>query len=136
MRIQPYLFFEGRCEEALAFYREALDAEVTMQLRYQDSPDPGGHDMPPGAGAKLQHAEFRLGETTVMASDGHCSGQPAFQGFALSLIVSGEEEAARRFAALAAGGQVLAPLGKTFFSPCFGMVTDRFGVSWMVLAEA
>src|SRR6266540_5467259 len=134
MQIQPYLFFDGRCEEALEFYRGALGAEVTMLMRFKDSPDPHEPGMcPPGAGDKVMHMSFRIGDTTVMASDGRCEGRPSFQGFALSLAVGSEAEADRRFAALADGGQVQMPLSQTFFSPRFGMVADRFGVSWMVI---
>ncbi len=130
MQVQPYVFFEGRCEEAVEFYRSALDAEVTMLMRFKDSPDP---DMvPPGAEGKVMHASFRIGETTVLASDGRCEGRPSFQGFSLSLTVPSETEAERLFAALGDGGQVQMPLTRTFFSPRFGMVADRFGVSWMI----
>ena len=132
-QVQPYLFFDGRCEEALQFYQKALGAEVTGLLRFKDSPDPGM--VPPGAGDKVMHASVRVGEATVLASDGRCEGRPSFQGFALSLTVSTEAEADRLFGALAAGGQVHMPLAKTFFSPSFGMVADRFGVSWMVYVE-
>ena len=130
MQVQPYLFYDGRCEEALAFYRGALGAEVTMLMRFKESPDPGM--VPPGAGDKVMHASFRIGETTVLASDGRCEERPSFQGFALSLTVPNEAEAERLFGALGDGGQVQMPLTKTFFSPRFGMVADRFGVSWMV----
>lgn len=134
MQIQPYLFFDGRCEEALEYYRKALGAEVTMFMRYQDSPEPPPPGMvPPGSGNKVMHSSFRVGETTVMASDGHCQGKPSFQGFSLSLTVPDAAEADARFAALADGGQVRMPLAKTFFSPRFGMVADRFGVSWMII---
>jgi PhnB protein len=134
MQIQSYLFFDGRCEEAIEYYRKALGAEVTMLLRFQDSPEPPQPGMvPPGSGNKVMHSSFRIGETTVMASDGHCQGKPSFQGFSLSLTVPNEAEADRKFAALADGGQVRMPLAKTFFSPRFGMVADRFGVSWMVI---
>ena len=129
--IQPYLFFDGRCGEALEFYRRALGAEVTMLARFKDSPDPTM--CPPGAGEKVMHASFRIGETTVLASDGRCEGRPSFQGFALSLTVVTEAEAERLFASVADGGQVQMPLTKTFFSPRFGMAADRFGVSWMIL---
>jgi PhnB protein len=133
MQVQPYLFFDGRCEEAVEFYRRALGAEVTMLMRFKDSPEPQEPNMiPPGAGDKVMHMSIRIGETTVMASDGRCEGRPSFQGFALSLTVPNEAEAERRFAALADGGQVQLPLAKTFFSPRFGMVVDRFGVSWMI----
>ena len=135
--VQPYLFFEGRCEEALEFYRQAVDAEVTTLMCFKDNPEPPRPGMsPPGSDNKVMHASFRIGETTVMASDGRCGGQPNFQGFALSLIVPTEAEAERRFAGLAKGGHVQMPLAKTFFSPRFGMVTDCFGVTWMVIVES
>jgi PhnB protein len=133
--VQPYLFFDGRCEEALDFYRQAVDAEVTALLRFKDSPDPTMR-MPGVDENKVMHANFRVGETQVMASDGRCTGHPSFQGFALSLTVPDGAEADRRFAALAKGGQVQMPLGKTFFSPRFGMVADRFGVMWMIIVTA
>ena len=133
MLVQPYLFFDGRCEEALEFYRKAIGAEVTMLMRFKDSPEPHEPGMvPPSAGDKVMHVSLRIGETTVLASDGRCEGRPSFQGFALSLTVSDEAEAERRFAALADGGQVQMPLAKTFFASRFGMVADRFGVSWMI----
>lgn len=133
MQIQPYLFFDGRCEEAVEFYRKALGAEVTMLMRFKDSPVPEEHSKAsPGAGEKVMHMSLRIGDTMVLASDGRCLGQPNFQGFALSLTVQNEAEARQRFASLAEGGQVQMALAKTFFSPCFGMVADRFGVSWMV----
>ena len=134
MQVQPYLFFDGRCEEALEFYRRALGAEVEMLMRIKDSPDPHPPGMiPPGSGEKVMHVSFRIGDTTLMASDGQCGGQPTFKGFSLSLTAANEAEAGRLFAALADGGQVQMPLGKTFFSPRFGMVADRFGVSWMLV---
>lgn len=134
MQVQPYLFFEGRTEEAIEFYRGALGAEVTMLMRYEESPDePPPGMVPPGSGKKVMHASFRVGESTIMASDGRCSGKPTFQGISLSITVRDEAEAERVFGALTKGGQVQMPLGKTFFSPRFGMVADRFGVSWMVV---
>jgi PhnB protein len=129
--VQPYLFFEGRCEEALEFYRKALGAEVTMLMRFKDNPEKV--ECGPGTEDKVMHASFRVGEATVMASDGRCSGQHGFRGFSLSISVPTEAEAERLFAALADGGQVQTPLAKTFFSPRFGMVADRFGVGWMIL---
>jgi PhnB protein len=133
MPVQPYLFFDGRCEEAVEFYRSALGAEVTMLVRFKDSPDPCEPGMvPPGAGDKVMHMSFRIGDTTVLASDGRCEGRPSFQGFSLSLTVPNDAEAERLFASLADGGQVQMPLTKTFFSSRFGMVADRFGVSWMI----
>lgn len=134
MIVQPYLFFDGRCEEAVEFYRSALGAEVTMLMRYKDSPDPPPPGMvAPGSENKVMHTSFHIGETTVMASDGQCQGRPNFQGFSLSLTVPNEAEAERLFAALADGGQVQMPLTKTFFSSRFGMVADRFGVPWMIV---
>jgi len=133
MQTQPYLFFDGRCEEAIEFYRGALGAEVTMLLRFKEGPEPQQPGMvPAGAGEKIMHASLRIGDATVLASDGRCLGQPSFQGFAVSLTVPTEAEAERLFAGLAEGGQVQMALAKTFFSPRFGMVADRFGVSWMV----
>jgi PhnB protein len=132
--VQAYLFFDGRCEEALEFYRQALGAEVQSIMHFKDSPEPGGC---PGASPdKVMHASFRIGETEVMASDGRCGGQPSFQGFALAVSVPTEAEADRRFSALAKGGQVQMPLTRTFFSPRFGMVADRFGVIWMIIVPA
>jgi PhnB protein len=134
MKVQPYLFFDGRCEEAIEFYKKALGAEVLMLMRFSDSPDPPPPGMvPPGSENKIMHSAMRIGETEVMASDGHCMGKAAFQGVSLSVSASSEAEADRLFNALAEGGQVQMPIGKTFFSPRFGMVADRFGVSWMVV---
>src|SRR5260221_12455542 len=118
MQVQPYLFFDGRCEEAVAFYRRALGAEVTMQMRFKDSPEPHAPGMiPPGAENKDMHMSFRIGETTILASDGRCLGRPSFQGFALSLTVANEAEAERLFAALGDGRQVQMPFAKTFLPP-------------------
>ena len=136
MQVQPYLFFDGRCEEAVEFYRKALGAEVTMLVRFKDSPEPHQPGMvPPGSENKVMHATFRIGDATVMASDGRCLGKPAFQGFSLSFTVPSEAEAERLFSVLGKEGQVQMPLAKTFFSPRFGMVADRFGVSWMIHVE-
>ena len=133
-QIQPYLFFDGRCEEALEFYRKALGAKVEMLMRNRESPEPPPPGMlPPGAENKVMHASLRIGESVVMASDGRCSGKPSFQGFSLSVTARDEAEAKRFFGALSEGGSVTLPLGKTFFSPAFGMATDRFGVGWMVI---
>ena len=133
MQIQPYLFFDGRCEEALEFYKKALGAKVEMMMRFKDSPDspPPGMKPPPD---KVMHACLRIGEDAVMASDGNCTGKPSFNGFSLSISAADDAEAKKRFAALADGGQVQMPLAKTFFASSFGMVADRFGVSWMVIA--
>lgn len=137
MTVQPYLFFDGRCEEALEFYRRALGAEVTALMRFRESPEPCPEGMvPPGSEDKVMHASFRVGETELMASDGNCGGKPAFQGVSLTVSVPDAAAADRVFAALGEGGQVQMPLGPTFFSPKFGMVADRFGVSWMVIVAA
>jgi PhnB protein len=133
MQVQPYLFFDGRAEEAAEFYRRALGAEVTMLMRFKESPDPGS--CPAGSEEKVMHMSLQIGKTQVLASDGHCTGKPNFQGFGLTLAVDSEAEADRVFAALGDGGKVQMPLAKTFFSPRFGMVADRFGVMWMVIAE-
>lgn len=133
MQVQPYLFFEGRCEEAIEFYRQALGAEVKDFMRYKESPEP---DMCPAgeqSAEKVMHASFLVGETEVMASDGMCSGKPSFQGVSLAISPPDAAEAERLFNALGEGGQIQMPLAPTFFSPSFGMVADRFGVSWMVV---
>lgn len=131
MQVQPYLYFDGRCEEALEFHRSKLGAKVEMLMRFKESPDPEACQ--PGADDKVMHTCFRIGDTAVMASDGRCSGQPSFQGFSLSLTAPDPAEAERPFSALGDGGQVQMPLAQTFFSPRFGMVADRFGLSWMVI---
>ena len=133
MQIQPYLFFNGRCEEAIDFYRKALGAEVEMMMRFKDNPDP----MPPGMLApgfenKVMHAALRIGGGVVMASDGMAAGEINFKGFSLAVYATDEAGVDRMFNALTEGGTVTMPLGKTFWSPRFGMVTDRFGVGWMV----
>jgi PhnB protein len=134
MQVQPYLFLDGRCDEALEFYRRTLRAEVTMLMRFKDSPEPHQPGMvPPGSENKVMHASFRIGDSTLMASDGRCLGKPNFQGFSLSVTVPNDAEAERLFATLGEGGQVQMPMAKTFFSSRFGMVADRFGVSWMVI---
>jgi PhnB protein len=136
MKVETYLFFEGRCEEAIEFYKRTLKAEVVTLMRYRDSPEPQPPGrLPPGSENKIMHASFRIGETTVMASDGMCSGKSSFGGFSLTITVPSEAEADRLFAGLGEGGQVQTPLTKTFFSPKFGMVADRFGVSWIVLVQ-
>ncbi|QNP58635.1 VOC family protein [Paenacidovorax monticola] len=134
MQVQPYLFFEGRCEEALAFYAKALGAEVTVMMRYKDSPTPQPPgDCAPVPGDNIMHANFRIGETQLMASDGMAQGPAAFKGFSLSITAPDDAGARRIFDALAEGGQVQMPLAPTFFASSFGMVADRFGVSWMVI---
>jgi len=130
-----YLFFEGRTEEALEFYRKALGAETQMLMRYKESPEPT--QCPDGStppGDKVMHSAFKVADTMVMASDGLCSGKPAFSGFSLSFPAKDEADAKRRFNALAEGGKVQMPVEETFFAKAFGMVTDKFGVPWMVIA--
>jgi PhnB protein len=133
MQVQPYLNFDGRCEEALEFYKRALGAEVTALMRCKDAPDPGM--IKPGLEDKVLHSSFRVGDSTVMASDGHCQGKPEFRGVSLTLIVPEEADAKRIFAALSDGGEVRMELAKTFFSPQFGMLADRFGVPWMIIVR-
>jgi PhnB protein len=133
MSVQPYLFFNGRCEEAIEFYRKALDAEVMMLMRFKEAPDQTM--VQPGNAEKIMHASLRIGGAVVLASDGTGNGEQKFEGFSLSLTVASVEEADRRFSALADGGQVRMPLDKTFFSPRFGMLADRFGVGWIVYVQ-
>jgi PhnB protein len=134
MQIQPYLNFNGRCQEAIDFYKRALGAEVQMLMHFKDCPEPQQSAMiSPESKDKVMHAALKIGDTTVFASDGRCTGTASFQGISLSLSAKNEAEAQRLFGGLADGGQVQMPLAKTFFSPSFGMVADRFGVSWMVL---
>ena len=135
--VQPYLFFGGRCEEALEFYRTAIGAEVEMIMRFKESPEPTPPRMlAEGFENKVMHASFRVGESTVMASDGCSPEDGKFNGFSLSISVPGEADADRVFAALSDGGTVKMPLTKTFWSPRFGMLEDRFGIGWMVIVPA
>ena len=131
--VQPYLMFGGRCEEALKFYQNAVGAKVEMMMRFNESPMPVPADkIPPGFQNKVMHASFSIGETILMASDG-CEVSNPFKGFSLALSVATEAEADRAFNALADGGKVNMPLAKTFWSPRYGMLTDRFGIDWMVM---
>ena len=131
--VQPYLFFNGNCEQAVEFYKKALGAEVEMMMRFKESPEPPKPGMvPPGFENKIMHASFHIGQTTIMASDGCSADKPSFEGFSLALSVASEADADRAFKALSEGGQVRMPLAKTFWSPRFGMVQDRFGIGWMV----
>ena len=139
MQVQPYLYFDGRCAEALAFYERALGARTESLMHFKDAPADamGGEGCAgtPPPGDKVMHAAFRIGESLLLASDGFATGKPEFKGVSLTLLGKDEAEVQRRFDALADGGQVQMPLAKTFFSPLFGMVTDRFGVSWNVLVQ-
>jgi PhnB protein len=130
MQVQPYLFFNGRCEEAIEFYQRALGAKVEMIQRFKDAPDHA--QMPPGMADKVMHASIRVGDSAVMASDGRGEGTTKFEGFSLSLTVADEAQAQHTFNALAEGGAIQMPLQKTFWTPAFGMVSDKFGIVWMV----
>ncbi|GMW02026.1 MAG: VOC family protein [Candidatus Hydrogenedentota bacterium] len=133
MIIQPYVMFDGRADEAFAFYAETLGAKVNFLMRFKECPDQSC--MPEGTEEKVMHAELQIGESVVMASDGNCEGKPSFQGISLSILVKDLSEGERIFGALSNGGQVQMPFGKTFFSPGFGMAADKFGVSWMVVVQ-
>jgi PhnB protein len=135
MTVQSYLFFEGRADEAIAFYGKALDAEVLMRMTYGDSPE-GGGECPDGSVPppdKVMHAGLRIGGSEIGLSDGMCSGKPEFKGFSMTLVCADDAEAKRRFDALADGGKVVVPLAPSFFASSFGMLADRFGVDWMVM---
>ncbi|HEU5017431.1 MAG TPA: VOC family protein [Pseudolabrys sp.] len=134
MQVQPYLFFDGRCDEAIEFYKAHLGATVEMLMRYKEAPDQSR--VTPESRDKIMHASLRIGDTRVLASDGHCAGKPNFQGFSLAVTAKDEADAERIFKGLSAEGEVRMPMEKTFFSPRFGMVADKFGVGWMVMAPA
>jgi PhnB protein len=135
MPLTPYLFFDGRCEEAIEFYKKTLGAKVGMMMRFKESPESPPPDCVPAASAdKIMHACMSIGDAQVMMSDGRCAGQPKFEGFALSVDAKDAADADRKFNALAQGGQVQMPLGETFFAKRFGMVADQFGVGWMIIA--
>jgi PhnB protein len=133
MQVQSYLFFNGRCEEAIEFYKNTLGAKVEMLMRFKEAP--GDHKCSPGTEEKVMHSCLRIGETAVMASDGMAQGKPEFKGFSLTINAKDKAEADRLFGALSDGGQVHQPLVETFFSPRFGMLADKFGVGWMVMVE-
>jgi PhnB protein len=133
MQVQSYLFFNGRCEEAIEFYKKALGAKVEMMMRFKEAP--ADHQCSPGTENNIMHSCLRIGDTAVMASDGMAQGKPEFKGFSLALNAKTAAEADRLFGALSEGGQVQMPLGETFFSPRFGVVADKFGVGWMVVVE-
>jgi PhnB protein len=134
MHVQPYLNFDGRCGEALEFYKQALGAKVDMLMRFKDAPDQSM--ITPGYADKVMHAQIQVGNTMLLMSDGRCTGKANFHGIALAISVASEAEAEKTFTALADGGQVQMPLGKTFFSPRFGMLSDKFGVGWMIVAAS
>ncbi len=132
MKVQSYLCFEGRTEEALKFYEQAIGAKVDMLMRFKEAPE---GTCTPGTEDKIMHAAFHVGDTQIMASDGRMQSPAKFSGISLALSAKDEAEAKKLFDGLADGGQVHMPLTKTFFSPSFGMVGDRFGITWMVMAE-
>lgn len=134
MQVQPYLFFNGKCEEALEFYKSKLGAKVTMLMRFKDAPDPEARAA--GGADKIMHSEFQVGDTTIMASDGMGKEKPSFQGFSLTIQCSSDAEVTRLFNELGQGGQVQMPLAKTFFASNFGGVADKYGVSWMVISPS
>jgi PhnB protein len=136
MTVAPYLSFEGSCEAALAFYRDALGAEIGAMMRYSEAPPGGG--APPGCtpppADKIMHAQFTLAGTLIMASDGMASGKREFKGIDLNLMVDTPDQAQRYFDALSPGGTVRMPLGPTFYAQAFATVQDKFGVGWMIYA--
>lgn len=134
MKAEPYLLFRGDCEAALNFYKDVLGAEVTALMRFRDAP-PGAMPEMPGMADKVMHANLKIGDTMVMASDGQCGEATGFNGFSLTLAVADTAEAQRVFGALAEGGEVRMPLAPTFFARQFGMLADRFGVPWMVIEQ-
>ena len=135
MQVEPYIFFDGRCEEAIEHYKKTLGATVENLMRFKDGPEPNSGMVPPGSDNKIMHASFRIGDSLVGASDGSCLGQATFKGFSLSIKADSDAEAEQLFKSLADGGTVHQPLIKTFFASRFGMVADRFGVGWMVLTK-
>ena len=133
MKVQPYLFFDGKCDEALEFYKRALGAKVNALMRFGEAPDQS--TIKPESKNKVMHSAFQVGETEILASDGHCLGKPSFQGFALTIHAPNDAEAKRIFNAISDGGQVQVPLDKTFFASSFGMAADKFGIGWMVIVD-
>lgn len=131
MKVQPYLAFEGRCDEAIEFYKKAIGAKVEMLMRFKEAPDQSM--ITPANADKVMHAALRAGDAILLMSDGRCTGSANFHGIALALSVSTDADAERVFEALSDGGKVNMPLQKTFFSSRFGMLADKFGVGWMVL---
>ena len=133
MQVQPYLFFDGRCDEALEFYKTALGAKVDMLMRFKEAPDQSM--ITPESKDKVMHAAVHIGDTQVLMSDGRCQSKPMFQGFSLCISSPDTAEGEQRFKALSEGGQVQMPLAETFFAARFGMVADKFGVGWMIIVE-
>lgn len=136
MRVEPYILFSGRCEAALKFYETAINAQLIMKMRFNESPEPPQMPLPPDWSQKIMHCGFMVGQTLVMASDGMCENPVDYAGVSLSITADNEAQARRMFDALSKGGKVFMPMGKTFWSPCFGMCTDPFGVNWMIAVDA
>ena len=133
--ITPYLFFNGRCDEAIEFYKAALDAEIEYIMRFDESPEPlPDGTLPPNFDKKIMHATITVRGVKLMVSDG-CAEELEFLGFRLAISEPTEEQARATFRALAESGTVDIPIGPTFWSPCYGMVTDKFGMPWMVSVE-
>lgn len=135
MQVQPYLDFGGRFDEAMAFYGKVLGAQVTFVMRYKDAPPSEGMEVPDDWKDKVMHANIQFGESQLMASDGQRGEKPAFTGFSLSVGAVSKDEGQRIFDGLSEGGQVVVPYQKTFWAEGFGMLVDRFGMSWMVNCE-
>jgi len=131
MNVQPYISFEGRAQEAIDFYKTALGAEVEVVMQFKDAPPDMQANMPNKD--KVMHSAFKVGDTTIMATDGQCSGKSEFSGITLTIQANSDAEAEKLFNALAQGGKVNMPMSETFFATRFGMVADKFGVSWMVI---
>lgn len=136
MRVEPYLQFDGRCEEAIEFYKKTVGAKVVMMMRFKDAPAGACPEQPQEVKNKIMHSTLQIGDSTLHASDGHCQGKMKFDGFSLSLSPATDAEAQKLFAALSEGGKVGMPMSKTFFASSFGMVNDKFGLSWMVIVQA
>lgn len=128
MKLNPYLFFNGDCEEALNFYKDILHGEIASMNYFEGSP----MEVPKEYEKKVMHAELRFGDNTIYASDGHPE-QPkqAAGNITLSIGMDNPDDMDQYFNALSEGGQVMMPLEETFWGAKFGMFTDRFGISWM-----
>ena len=135
MKVESLITFGGRCEEALEFYKKSVGAEVTALMRWKESPD-AAMKGPPGYGEKIMHANFRIGETQLMAEDGLGDKAAEFKGMTLAIEAADDAEAKRVFTALGEGGKVTMALMKTFWTSSFGMLTDKFGVPWVVNVTA
>ena len=133
MHVLPYLFFNGRCEEALAFYSKTIGAKAEGMMRFSQNPDQS--TTTPANKDKVMHAQFKLGDSMIFVSDGMATGKTNFDGFSLAIAADSEADAKQMFGALGEGGAVTVPLSETFFAKSFGMLKDRFGVSWMLIVQ-